>query len=85
MDGVSSNECPVSAITPEIEQFVKRISTAAFANQCFGASLYGPNLQAWPARDYDAAVLVASEANRIDAARHAAIRSRPPQARRREK
>lgn len=58
VDDVEINECPVSAITPESQQLIQLFAMAGHAHEASGATLFGPDLSKWPARMFDAQVVL---------------------------
>lgn len=65
VEEIELSECPVSLITPESRQLVE-IQVSAQTMSKSGVSLYGPDASRWPARMYDAAVVVQQEHNRAE-------------------
>jgi hypothetical protein len=61
IDGVRIHECPVSYITPASKELLSQTLHARNLYRACGASLYGPDLSAWPAQAVDAMSAVESE------------------------
>lgn len=61
IDGVRIDECPVSYITAESKELLSQTLHARNLYRACGASLYGPDLSAWPAAAVDAMSVVESE------------------------
>lgn len=65
LNGVSTNECPVSLITPESSAWVDLyVRSRILASM--GIGLYGPNLSQWPIAAVDAFTLLELERTRAD-------------------
>jgi hypothetical protein len=54
VDDISSNECPVSQITPESRWLVQLLSKNTRINRGTSAPMYGMDSGLWPAWWYDA-------------------------------
>lgn len=51
--GISSKECPVSAITGQSQELLEIFARSKRMKEAAGMSLYGPNMADWPARMVD--------------------------------
>jgi hypothetical protein len=60
------DECPVSYITPESRELVQIYLRSTQMKKSQGASLYGPDLNRWPARTVDAFTCLESERIRTE-------------------
>lgn len=54
IDNISSNECPVSAITPDSRWLVEILSKNLRVHRAAGAPMYGTDSGLWPAWWFDA-------------------------------
>ena len=54
VEDISTNECPVSLITPETMWLVQLLSKQMRVHRAASAPLFGPDASVWPAWWYDA-------------------------------
>jgi len=59
VDGVETNECPVSLISPQSRELVTLFTGAEQVHKVAGACLFGPDLGKWPTWAYDAQLTIA--------------------------
>lgn len=71
--GTSTNECPVSLISPESFELVQIYARSKqIGGESGGVSPFGPNLGKWPARMADAFCVLETERVKAETARQSA-------------
>ena len=58
---LSTDECPVSLITPDIRSVVRTIENHRYIKEFSGATLFGSDLSMWPAWYADAVQIIQEE------------------------
>jgi hypothetical protein len=66
---VATAECPVSFITPRSRELVEVFMRAKRLTESSGASMFGPDLSAWPAWAVDSFDVLERESIRYENAR----------------
>lgn len=69
---VESLACPVSVITEESKDTVRRFFDARLTAK-IGGAMYGPDASLWPARWFEAVTLIQNEIQREETAMHLAF------------
>jgi len=68
IDDLEINECPRAIITPESDRLVQLFGSASAVAGETSATVYGPVLSEWPARMFDASLVIAGcESERLTA------------------
>jgi hypothetical protein len=60
IDDVELSDCPRAIVTPESDRLVQLFGAGSVVAGESGAAIYGARLTEWPARMFDAALVVSS-------------------------
>jgi len=61
--GVEASECPVSLITPEMLKILDIVTQNRQLHEAAGVSMYGPDVNLWPAWFADAVSVIQGQIN----------------------
>lgn len=65
LDACAISDCPVAIVTEPSRQLVNLIAESGMVKDSAGATFYGPDAARWPARYYDAVMVIAEEEQRV--------------------